>query len=574
MKTKKIVLLQFESHNRCYPNEKMNHTPYCPLPVLFRILLTLLLLWSIPGKAASQSSIPFDENKKLLIVGIDADYPPLEYVDEKGQEHGYDIEFTNILMERLGYKFTYAPNKWENIAGDVLHGRVDLAMMIYSPYRKDSTNYSRAVFRFYYQVIYRKSEEGVFSFRNLKGKHIAYMKSRPIGLMLEQEQAIGTHVPDLNIAIQELSEGKYDAVICFRYQARYFIARNNLTNLVVEDLSLPPREYCYVSPHKQLIDIINQELKKMDEEGVIDDVYGKDIKSQFGSIEIPTWVWVLLFSLFIAFLLVLVIVYSTSNKKLTAEHQKLAAAYDLLAERNEALTTAKAQAEESLRMKTAFIQQISHEIRTPLNIMNGFAQVLTNSEMELEQEEKKDISRRINENSERIANLINKMLELSEASSLAVIERSDNTTPKQIVTHAIEESGISEAKHLDFVVKPEPGVEDISLKTNLRMATRALVLLLDNAQKFTKEGTVRLLADQSADGFVSFAVEDSGIGVPAEEAEHIFDEFVQLDDYYDGTGIGLSVARSIARRLGGDIKLDTTYSPGARFIMTLPLENS
>jgi signal transduction histidine kinase len=71
---------------------------------------------------------------------------------------------------------------------------------------------------------------------------------------------------------------------------------------------------------------------------------------------------------------------------------------------------------------------------------------------------------------------------------------------------------------------------------------------------------------------LAFVVEDNGIGVPAEEAERIFDEFVQLDDYYDGTGIGLTVARSIARRLGGDVTLDTTYGQqGARFIYTLPL---
>jgi signal transduction histidine kinase len=64
-------------------------------------------------------------------------------------------------------------------------------------------------------------------------------------------------------------------------------------------------------------------------------------------------------------------------------------------------------------------------------------------------------------------------------------------------------------------------------------------------------------------------VEDTGIGIPAVEAERIFDEFVQLNEYYDGTGIGLTVARSLARRLGGDIKLDTTYTSGARFVMTL-----
>ena len=66
-----------------------------------------------------------------------------------------------------------------------------------------------------------------------------------------------------------------------------------------------------------------------------------------------------------------------------------------------------------------------------------------------------------------------------------------------------------------------------------------------------------------------FVVEDTGIGVPYKEAERIFNEFVQLDEYYDGTGIGLAVARSLARRLGGDVVLYTTYTAGARFVMTL-----
>ena len=70
---------------------------------------------------------------------------------------------------------------------------------------------------------------------------------------------------------------------------------------------------------------------------------------------------------------------------------------------------------------------------------------------------------------------------------------------------------------------------------------------------------------------VIFSVEDTGIGVPADQAENIFTEFVQLDEYTDGTGIGLSIARSLARNLKGDIVLDTTYTVGARFVMQLPL---
>lgn len=90
------------------------------------------------------------------------------------------------------------------------------------------------------------------------------------------------------------------------------------------------------------------------------------------------------------------------------------------------------------------------------------------------------------------------------------------------------------------------------------------------AAKFTDKGMVslRVVPKQS---YVYFMVEDTGIGVPPEEAEHIFERFVQLDDYKEGTGIGLSLARSLSRRLGGDVVLDTSYTFGARFIFSLPL---
>ena len=231
---------------------------------------------------------------------------------------------------------------------------------------------------------------------------------------------------------------------------------------------------------------------------------------------------------------------------------------------------ANARAEESSKMKTNFIQQISHEFRTPLNILNGFTQILTAPDMVLQADEKADIQKRISESTERITGLVNKMLELSDANSRQVIERNDNIAALAIATQAVERAGIQQDTHIKFLLQTDAQAET-NVHTNLRSATRALTLLLDNARKFTKEGEVRLSIQQQPQT-IDFIVEDTGIGVPAKEAEHIFDEFVQLDEYYDGTGIGLTVARSIARRLGGDIVLDTSYTGGARFVMTLPKE--
>ena len=265
-------------------------------------------------------------------------------------------------------------------------------------------------------------------------------------------------------------------------------------------------------------------------------------------------------------------------------YDKLEETYHELEETNKQLEIARHRAEEASQMKTNFIQQISHEIRTPLNILNGFTQILTTPGMELDEAIQEEVTKGIGENTERITSLVKKMLELADANSSDELERNDDVPAVQIAAQAADESRITLATHLTFDLDLGEGADMAMMHTNLQQATRALSLLLDNAMKFThpaeaaggaaavtEKARVVLRVSMATEQQIAFTVEDTGIGVPPEEAEHIFDEFVQLDDYYDGTGIGLTVARSIARRLGGDIVLDTAYSGGARFVMTLPL---
>jgi len=296
-----------------------------------------------------------------------------------------------------------------------------------------------------------------------------------------------------------------------------------------------------------------------------------------------------------------------SAKRLETAHKELQAAYTQmeqmnrqLEQKNQQLTVATEHAEVASRMKTNFIHQISHEIRTPLNILSGFTQIVTTPDMELDNATRADINRQITENADRITGLVNKMLELSEANSCAVIEMTDNVSAVQLATEAVEMSGVERAPHVNFDLQLSWTIQKLKLTTNLQQAVRVIVLLLDNAIKFTRpanasqpakgatvktpeHGKVCLRVNftampnrqesgsEGSHSSLVFIVEDNGIGIPASEAEHIFDEFVQLDEYYEGTGIGLTLARSIARRLGGDVVLDTLYKDGARFIFTLPI---
>ena len=262
-------------------------------------------------------------------------------------------------------------------------------------------------------------------------------------------------------------------------------------------------------------------------------------------------------------------------------YRKLRRAHTLLEISYNNLVIANERAEESSKMKTNFIRQISHEIRTPLNILSGFTQIITMPDMKLDEDTRTDINHKIVENTDRITGLVNKMLELSDASSQAVIDRTDNVLAVQIAAQATDASEVANAKHLKFDLQVGDAEGAVTITTNEQAATRALTMLLDNARKFTRPAEAKnekqteqqqvTLTLKKTDSTIEFIVEDTGIGVPLSEAEHIFDEFVQLDEYYEGTGIGLTVARSLARRLGGDVVLDTTYTSGARFVMTLPL---
>ena len=247
---------------------------------------------------------------------------------------------------------------------------------------------------------------------------------------------------------------------------------------------------------------------------------------------------------------------------------------------NRELILANERAEESARMKTKFIQQISHEVRTPLNVLSGFTQVLAAPDIEISSEELQSISHKIVENSERITHLVDKMLDLSQINKNTYLDCNDSVGPADIAAQAVKDSGILQASHLEFDMHISPEAKALTFTTNKKAASKALTLLLDNAIKFTHPLAFKgkqavdsrqnvTLSVSIAEQQIVFTVEDTGIGIPPEQAENIFKEFVQLDEYSDGTGIGLSIARSLAQQLHGDVVLDTTYTSGARFVMTI-----
>lgn len=222
--------------------------------------------------------------------------------------------------------------------------------------------------------------------------------------------------------------------------------------------------------------------------------------------------------------------------------------------------------------KTRFLQNMTHEIRTPMNAISGFSQLLATSGDYLSQKEKEEFSGYIINNTRMMSMLLDDIIasqQMDKGEYKVTLEMSDC---ESICRNAImaAEHRLQPGVQMRFV----PSVElPFRFVTDPMRATQVLTNLLTNACKHTKQGEIRLGCSlNEVPGMVSFSVEDSGPGIPASEAEHIFERFVKLDDFVQGTGLGLSISREIAANMGGNVYLDTSYGPGARFVFTLPRE--
>lgn len=235
-----------------------------------------------------------------------------------------------------------------------------------------------------------------------------------------------------------------------------------------------------------------------------------------------------------------------------------------------AIKEAYEHALESDKMKTAFIQNVSHEVRTPLNIISGFAQVLSAPDLDAGMEERQNMARMMLKNTHQITSLIDEMLELSINESSKTVIKDDEVELNDMLrdllqeNHSLVNNGVQ--MHFESTLS-----DDYTILTNQLMLKRLLSVLMDNATKYTEQGSITLKATTDGQQLL-VSVEDTGCGIPVEEAEHVFERFVKLDAFKEGIGLGLPLCRTIAIRMGGMVRLDTTYKgPGSRFVVTLPL---
>ncbi len=233
----------------------------------------------------------------------------------------------------------------------------------------------------------------------------------------------------------------------------------------------------------------------------------------------------------------------------------------------EELERAYNHALEADKLKTAFIQNISHEMRTPLNVIAGFAQVLANPELSPDLEKRKEIASVIQRNNRLMTSQIDEMLQLALTETTNSVKKEDSVRVNSLLSDIISEYGPYAQEGVNMALDTELP-EDFTIMTHQRMLHRAVSTLVDNAVKYTRMGSITIKATTKKNKLY-LTVEDTGCGIPASEAERVFERFVKLNSFKEGIGLGLPLCRTIIHQLGGDIRLDTSYTRGAKFVIAL-----
>ncbi|MEF3428114.1 sensor histidine kinase [Bacteroides cellulosilyticus] len=241
--------------------------------------------------------------------------------------------------------------------------------------------------------------------------------------------------------------------------------------------------------------------------------------------------------------------------------------YDItpLKETEQKLIIARDKAEELDRLKSAFLANMSHEIRTPLNSIVGFSSLLAETD---DREERQEYIKIVETNNELLLQLVSDILDLSKIESGTFdFVRSDldvNESCMKIIKSL--EMKVPETVDLVF----EKYMPDCHIYTDKNRFMQVITNFINNALKFTKQGTIALGYEQTAPHEIKFYVRDTGFGIPKEKIDSIFERFVKLNTFVQGTGLGLSICKSLVSQMGGKIGVESTEGEGSCFWFTHP----
>ena len=234
---------------------------------------------------------------------------------------------------------------------------------------------------------------------------------------------------------------------------------------------------------------------------------------------------------------------------------------------------ARAEAEAANHVKAQFLTTMSHELRTPLNAIGGYTELLHMGIRGRLNEDQEQFVERIQSSQRHLLGLINEVLSFAKLETGAVRYQVTDVDV-QGVLDAAQALVMPQALARNLQLAPVQCEDDLVVLADAEKLRQIVINLLSNAVKFTQAGGSISLSARRRNDLVDIAVRDTGIGIQSDKQSVIFDPFVQVHSEltrpYDGTGLGLAISRDLARGMGGDLTVDSTFGHGSTFTLTLP----
>jgi signal transduction histidine kinase len=228
------------------------------------------------------------------------------------------------------------------------------------------------------------------------------------------------------------------------------------------------------------------------------------------------------------------------------------------------------KAERAIKKKNMFLSNMSHEVRTPLNAIVGFSAVLSSDDDSFDEDSRKEFCEIIKVNSFQLLKLINDILDFSDFENDNITFNIRPYDAVKLCKEVVET--VSASRKLEVELRFDTELSDLVMDTDDARLRQVLINLLVNATKFTKEGSIVLKLEMSDCNTAFFSVTDTGCGIPLEKQDLIFERFEKLNDFAQGSGLGLSICKLIVTYMKGRLWVDSNYTQGARFCFTHPLK--